>query len=125
MDKQLINDTFEFSITDEEDYGFIVIYTESKKPAATKKAILQLLKHLPEQLEDERRFQIAKRKMLGNFIQTFDHVSALSSFLTEYFVSGVDLFQLFQIVGTISFADLKNEFLGYSHPSVCCVHYHS
>jgi predicted Zn-dependent peptidase len=124
MDRQLINDTFEFSITNEDDYGFILIYTESKKPQATKKALLDLLKNIDRHLTDENRFLISKRKMLGNFIQTFDHISALSSFLTEYFLSGVDLFQLFQDVDNISFQTIQHESAGIEPASVSFVHYH-
>jgi predicted Zn-dependent peptidase len=124
MDRQLINDTFEFSITVEDDYGFILLYTETKKPAKTKKALLELLVHLPEHVTDEERFLVSKRKLLGNYIQTFDHISALSSFLTEYFISGVDLFQLFEVIHEVQFSDLKTAYAGIPESSIAVVHYH-
>jgi len=124
MNRRLINDTFEFSITTEEDYGFILIYTESKKPAAAKKAILGLLLSVIKNFSDEARFTTAKRKMLGNFIQTFDHISALAQFLTEYFVSGVDLFHLFQVVGDLTFAEIQQEIRQFDESSIAVVHYH-
>jgi hypothetical protein len=102
----------------------VLIYTESKKPSATKKAILALLMDFVGHVVDEKRFLISKRKMLGNFIQTFDHISALAQFLTEYVVSGVDLFQLFPTVGDITFSQLKNEFRPFADSSISVVHYH-
>jgi len=125
MDHQLINDTFEFSVTVEDDYGFILLYTETKKPAKTKKALLDLLAHLPDHFTDEERFLVSKRKLLGNYIQTFDHISALSSFLTEYFITGVDLFQLFETIHKVEFSDLKTLYAGISEQAIAVVHYHA
>lgn len=124
MDKRLINDTFEFSVSTEDDYGFVLLFTETKKPQATKKALLGLLKRVKELAVDESRFEIAQKKMLGNFIQTFDHVSSLCSFLTEYYVSGVDLFELLQLVNQVRFEDIRTLTPDFQEESFSVVHYH-
>lgn len=125
MDRKLINDTFEFSVTLEDDYGYILLFTETKKPARTKKALMEVLLRLPEYFSDEERFAISKKKMFGNFIQSFDHISAISSILTEYLVSGVDIFRLHESIARLSFQSLKEEYPVFSDQSVAVVHYHS
>ena len=124
MDKHLINDTFEFSVTSEKDFGYVLLFTESKKPIATKKAILDLLSHLEEHFTDEFRFLLAKKKMLGNFIQSFDHISSLTGFLTEYVMSGVDVFQLFFAVNDITFLEVKANIPKITDDTCTVVHYH-
>jgi predicted Zn-dependent peptidase len=124
MDKHLINDTFEFSVTSEKDFGYVLLFTESKKPIATKKAILDLLSHLEEHFTDEFRFLLAKKKMLGNFIQSFDHISSLTGFLTEYVMSGVDIFQLFFAVNDITFLEVKANIPKITDDTCTVVHYH-
>ncbi|MFA5037225.1 MAG: pitrilysin family protein [Candidatus Izemoplasmatales bacterium] len=124
MNKRLINDTFEFSITNEKDYGYILLFTETKKPIAAKRAILDVLMHLSTYFTDEFRFLLAKRKMLGNFIQSFDHISSLTGFLTEYVMSGVDLFQLFTAVNNITFPEVKANLPTITKDSCTVVHYH-
>lgn len=124
MDRRLVNDAFEFSASSEEDYGFILLFTETKKPEAARKALSEDLLRLGELATDEGRFEIAKKKMLGNFIQTFDHISSLCAFLTEYYVSGVDPFGLLRKVGEMTFADLREHLPAISGSALAAVHYH-
>ena len=124
MDRRLVNDAFEFSASVEADYGFLLVFTETKKAEAAKKALSEDLLHLSALVEDEERFEIAKKKMLGNFIQTFDHVSSLCSFLTEYYVSGVDPFDLLRKVGQMTFSDLRGHLPEITAASLAAVRYH-
>jgi predicted Zn-dependent peptidase len=124
MDQRWINDTFESSVTVEEDYGFILLFTETKKPEATAAAFREAILGIQSRFADENRFEIAKRKMIGNLLQTFDHVGSLGGFLTDYYSSGVDPFELLRRVATLTFSEIRELSPTFSEAAMATVRYH-
>lgn len=124
MDKRWINGTFETSVTVEDDYGTVLLFTETKKPRATEAAFRSALRNIQSLFTDENRFEIARRKMVGNLLQTFDHIGALGGFLTDYYSSGVDPFALLRRVGTLTFAEIRDLAPVFSEEAIAVVRYH-
>ncbi|MCK7486059.1 MAG: insulinase family protein [Bacillus subtilis] len=95
--KGLVNEAFDATAQCEPDYGHIVVYTETKKPAAAAKALWNLFDTAADRL-DPVRFETAKRRLVGNYIQTFNSVSAIAGFVLDYELEGVDVFALIEAI---------------------------
>ncbi|MDP3130187.1 MAG: hypothetical protein Q8N15_02510, partial [Bacillota bacterium] len=104
--KGLVNEAFEATAQCEPDYGHIVVYTETKKPASAAKALWNLLDTASNRL-DLARFETAKRRLIGNYVQTFNNVSALAGFVLDYELEDVDVFDLIEAIDKITLDDLR------------------
>jgi predicted Zn-dependent peptidase len=100
-----INEGFEASAQCEPDYGHLAIYTESKKPEAAAKALWELLDSAKNHL-DGSRFEIAKRRLVGNYVQAFDSISALAGLFLDFELEGVDTFRLIAAVDALTLDDV-------------------
>jgi len=104
--KKLINDSFEFMANYESTYGHLILYTETKKPDATAQAILHELQSLVSLLPDRLQFHLAKRKLIGEYLEVFNNVSSLANFVMEYFTKGINIFEFYRELGQIQYSDL-------------------
>ncbi|MFA5006835.1 MAG: pitrilysin family protein [Candidatus Izemoplasmatales bacterium] len=104
--KGFVNEAFEASAQCEPDYGHLVVYTETKKPASAAKALWALFDHAADHL-DPVRFETAKRRLVGNSVQSFNSVSALAGFILDYELEDVDVFELIEAIDRITLDDLK------------------
>ncbi len=104
--KGLVNEAFEATAQCEPDYGHIVVYTETKKPAAAAKALWNLFDTAMDKL-DVRRFEAAKRRLIGNYVQSFNSISTLAGFVLDYELENVDVFDLIEAIDKITLDDLR------------------
>jgi len=105
--KRLINDSFEFMANYESTYGHLILYSETKKPDITSQAILEVLQSLIHDLPSPLQFQLAKRKLIGEYLEAFNNVSHLANFVMEYFAKGINLFDFYRELGKIQYSDLQ------------------
>lgn len=101
-----VNEAFEATAQCEPDYGHLVVYTETKKPEAAAKALWALFDRAAEHI-DATRFETAKRRLVGNSVQSFNSVSALAGFVLDYELEDVDVFELIEAIDRITLDDLK------------------
>jgi len=104
----LINNTFDFSISAESIFSHVLLYTETKKPDLTIARWKELLNQIGGYLPKADDFIAQKRKIIGGFVQIFDSVSQANALLSDYFLKGINLFDLLQAVDRISIADLAD-----------------
>jgi len=102
----LANESLEASAQCEPDYGHLVVYTETKKPEAAAKALWSLFDRAGELL-DPVRFETAKRRLVGNYIQAFNSISALAGFVLDYALEDVDVFDLIAAIDGLGIDDVR------------------
>jgi predicted Zn-dependent peptidase len=103
----LINNTFDFDYTNEEQYAFTTFGGESDSPERVKDMILGELEKINKQGLDRESYERIKRSMTGKFIKSLNSVERIShSFISVYF-KGVILFDYFDVYDKITFEYVK------------------
>ncbi|RCX16569.1 putative Zn-dependent peptidase [Anaerobacterium chartisolvens] len=106
----LINNTFEFDYTIEENYAFSMMGGESADPAAVKDKISQAIASMNKAGLDRDSFERIRRAMKGRFIKQLNSVERIShSFISVYF-KGVYLFDYLDVYDKISFEYVNEVF---------------
>jgi predicted Zn-dependent peptidase len=103
----LINNTFDFDYTNEEQYAFTTFGGESDSPEKVKNMILGELEKINKQGLDIESYERIKRSMTGKFIKSLNSVERIShAFISVYF-KGVILFDYFDVYDKITFEYVK------------------
>ncbi len=121
--KNLINTTFDFSVSCEDSFAHVVLYTETTRPLQTIAFIRKLLANSANYQLDVDNFLKQKRKLIGDFVQIFDSVSRANALLSDYFLRGINVFQLIEKIDLLSAEDMEQVKQEISKSSVSIVHY--
>lgn len=106
-DEGLINNTFDFDYTNEEQYAFSTFGGESDSPEKVKDMIVKELENINKQGLDLASYERIKRSMTGKFIKSLNSVERIShAFISVYF-KGVILFDYFDVYDKITFEYVK------------------
>lgn len=124
MKKHLINDSFDFFSNIEKTYGHVIFFTETKRPQATLEAITAELKKLMASDPDKTQFLLAKRKMIGEYLQVYNNVSHLANFLLEYLMKDINLFDFFFALGRMEYDEMAKIRETIVIDSLCAMNYH-
>lgn len=101
--KGLINNTFEFDYTIEENYAFSMFGGESVDPFKVKDEVSKKIDELHRTGLDENDYERIKKAVKGRFLRQFNSVERIShSFISVYF-RGVNMFDYLDIYDKISF----------------------
>lgn len=104
--KQLINNTFDDSVSIEESFAHVLFFSETKNPSRLNQELRKMLLDIKNQPIDEWRFQIQKRKIVGQFIQIFNSPAEVSQLFLEYHLKGLTLPELIAEAENIESIDL-------------------
>ncbi len=112
--RKLINSTFDFSVTLDKSYGYLLFFAETKYPKKLVLALKEMLKSAFAIPLDEDRLIVQKQKIVGQFIQLFNSPSEASSFISEYLLKGLMIDELIDEIAdfdVLAINDLKKDFL--------------
>lgn len=99
----LINNTFEYDFTIEENYAFSMFGGESADPLAVRDRIVAEIGRLQENGLDNNRYERIRKAMFGRFLRQLNSVERIShSFISVYF-KGVNIFDYLKVYDTITF----------------------
>lgn len=88
----LINTTFDYGYTLEENYGYSVFGGESRDPHKVRDRIIRAIEEMRKNGMKEENFARIKKAMIGRFLKQFNYVDRIAgSFISEYF-KGISLF---------------------------------
>jgi len=125
LKKKLINSTFDFSVNADQGFGHVVIYAETNRPHQTIAFLEAMVRNLEQYTLDAENFQRLKRKMIGDFIQVFDSVSRANALISDYFMRGVNIFDLIEEISRLEPKDLDTLHSEIARISMAIVHYHA
>jgi len=108
MKKHLINDSFDFFESIEPTYGHIIIFTETKKVEHTRLALYQVMTDLVNEEPDKNQFHLAKRKIIGEYLQIFNNISQLANSFLEYYIKDINMFTLYESLELLSYQDIQS-----------------
>ncbi len=121
--KKLINTTFDSSVSCEDSFAHVILFTETTRPAQTIAYLQKLLKNSANYQLDVDNFLKQKRKLIGDFVQIFDSVSRANALLSDYFLRGINVFQLIETIDLLRPEDMEQVKQEISRSSISVVHY--
>ncbi|MDD4987335.1 MAG: pitrilysin family protein [Candidatus Izemoplasmatales bacterium] len=121
----LINNTFEISVSSEATFSHVLLFTETKKADLTIAKWKNLLALIRDFLPNEGDFIAQKQKIMGSFVQLFDSVTQANALLSDYYLKGINLFDLLQAVDRLEVGDLLQTAEILSDSPMAIVHYYS
>lgn len=123
LQKKLINTTFDFSVSCEDSFAHVVLFTETTRPDQTIAFLKKLLDNSSSYQLDIDNFLKQKRKMIGDFVHIFDSVSRANALLSDYFLRGINVFQLIDKIALLCPEDLEQVKEEIAISSKAIVHY--
>lgn len=99
----LLNSSFEFDYTIEENYAFSIFGGESSDPVKVKERLVDTLTGLFKDGLDRVYYERVKKAMFGRFMRQLNSVERIShAFISVYF-KGVNIFDYLEVYDKISF----------------------
>ena len=104
----LINDSFFTNFSQERDFSHIIFAGDSPKPEELLSHIHKLIEDIPHMTLDEEAFNRMKRNNIGTLIGFFNSVETIASLFSQYYLEGINLFDLFEAYQDLTIDDIKN-----------------
>jgi predicted Zn-dependent peptidase len=99
----LINNTFDFDYSLEQNYSFSIIGGESINPLKVKKMISQKIENIHSKGLDINNFARVKNSLYGRFIRQFNSVERISHLFISIYFKNVNMFDYLDVYDKISF----------------------
>lgn len=109
-EEHLIDDSFEYSTTVEEDFSFSLISTNTDKPDEFANRVKQLLLGTAAVRLSEETLEVMKRKRIGQLLRGMNALEFTANQFINYHFAGIDFFELFPYIQQLTL-DEVNEFL--------------
>lgn len=91
LDKQWMNENFEYYVLIEEDYGYIRFHLETNEPQALKQELARILELIDIETIPERLFLANRNRLIGSYYRIFNRIDSLASFFTDVYIKGFDV----------------------------------
>lgn len=115
-DEGLIDDTFQFDVTQEESFGFAMVGSDTREPDQLANRLKKmLLDAASENSLSEEGLERAKKKRIGGFLRALNSPDFIANQFTRYIQSGMDLFKVVSVIESIGLDELKNLSRNYFH----------
>lgn len=108
LSKEIINDTFSASFTQERDYAFILIGGDQDNYELLYDTIMNFIRNIDDIIIESDDFERIKRKNIGNFINMFNSPESIANLFSRYYFEGIDALNLVDYVSDIQLNDVKN-----------------
>ncbi|NSW90725.1 MAG: insulinase family protein [Firmicutes bacterium] len=109
----LINNTFEFDYTAEENYAYSTIGGESIEPGKVKEKIIDTVCFLLKDGLNKEDFQRVKKSLYGKLIRWFNSLEKVSEMFISGYFKGINIFDYFNIYDKINLEYLNHVMKGH------------
>jgi hypothetical protein len=101
----LINESFSYEYTLENDYAHLISGGESKSP---EEVFRQIRKYISdnENVVKEEQFNRVKKNLIGSFISRFNNIEGLGNFINDYCIRGLNPFDYYEVLKDIKVEDI-------------------
>lgn len=106
----LIDDSFEYSTTVEESFGFSLISSNSEKPEDCGRKIRELLLSTKDIQLDEDTFHLMKTKYIGQLLKSMNSLEFIANQFVHYHFMDIDFFTIIPYVESLTLEE-ANQFL--------------
>ena len=108
LSKEIINDSFSASFTQERDYAFILMGGDQDDYQRLYDTLMDFIRNIEQLNIDEKDFERVKRKNIGNFINMFNGPESIANLFSRYYFEGIDAMNIVDYVSKITVDDVKN-----------------
>jgi len=114
----LIDESFSYSYSLEDGFGFIIIASDTDKPEALEAAIRQTMKDTENDwsINEESLDRLRKRK-IGHFMRSLNSIEFIANQFTHYAFNSMNLFDVVPTLEKVVMADLQKAFKTFSDDS--------
>lgn len=106
----LINNTFDFDYSIEENYAFSSFGGESKDPLLVKEKVISKIEDLCKKGIDEKDYQRIKKAMRGRFIRQLNSVDRIAHMFMSVYFKEVNIFDYLNVYDQITFDYVETVF---------------
>lgn len=107
-DKQLIDDSFEYSTMVEEHYNFTLISSDTDEPDQFDATLKELLYSTKTIEIDQSTFERMRNKKIGEILREMNSLEQISSQFLHYYFSDVNYFDLIPFLQSIDLTEVNN-----------------
>lgn len=108
LDDEIVNDFFGYEFDFGEDYGYLMVYTETNKLDQFKELVFNSLTKIKKQPFDEKVFNQLKRRYFGENIKELNDFEAIGfTFIRSYF-NKTNFFDIYEIMDSITIEDVMD-----------------
>lgn len=106
-EKQLIDDSFEYSSTVEENYNFSLISSDTDHPEKFEATLKELLYSTQTIEINEATFQMMQNKRIGRLLREMNSLEQISSQFLHYHFADVNYFELIPFIQSITLEEIN------------------
>lgn len=120
LDDEIINDFFGYECDFGEDYGYLMVYTETNKINEFKEMVFTNLNKMKTDSYKQETFNQLKKRYFGENIKELNDFEAISfAFVRNYF-NKTNFFDVLEIIDAFTISDIEviKELLSFDHFSV-------
>lgn len=99
----LINNTFDFDYSIEENYAFSSFGGESKDPLKVKEKVIAKIEDLHQKGIDKKDYERIKRAMKGRFVKQLNSVDRIAHMFMSVYFKEVNIFDYLDVYDKVSF----------------------
>lgn len=107
LSREIINDTFSASFTQERDYAFILMGGDQENVQILYETLMDFIRHIDDFYISEEDFERIKRKHIGNFINMFNSPESIANLFSRYYFEGINALKIVDYINEISLDDVK------------------
>ena len=112
LSKEIINDSFSASFTQERDYAFILMGGDQDNYQLLYDTLMDFIRNINQLKISEDDFERVKRKNIDNFINMFNSPESIANLFSRYYFEGIDAMNIVDYVSEITLDDV-NDVLKY------------
>lgn len=107
ISKEIINDSFSASFTQERDYAFILMGGDQDNYQLLYNTLMDFIRNIDQLKITAEDFERVKRKNIGNFINMFNSPESIANLFSRYYFEGIDAMNIVDYVSKITLDDIK------------------
>lgn len=107
LDRELINNTYSYSVVMEQTAGFIIISTDTLKDEEFAQYIKKKLLSLSKIKMSKDAFNKYRKVISGNFLKSLNYLDYIANTFIHYFFKNSDSFKTIEFIENFSHRDLK------------------
>lgn len=96
LNKQWINENFEYYVLIEEDYGYIRFHLETHEPKLVIDELSKAIQTIDLHAIPDRLFLANRNRLIGSYYRIFNRIDSLASFFSDVSIKGFDVDQLME-----------------------------
>ncbi len=123
-DDQIIDDSFDFSCEATSDYAYAYFAAETDEYEKLTEELKKEIALTKASGFDMREFERVKKCYIGSLVTSFDRVAGIVHSLVRQHFAGIDIFDYYEVLDSISLEDITEEFsrsFDEEHTALCVI----